>query len=101
MAKPNLTDDMPGVPLREKEGGGGSGAVSKLEFRVDRMEIDIRDMRRDIEDVKKDMVEIKTTLAEIRGMLLRIPSTQQLWAMTIGSWIAGAGIVLVAARLLT
>lgn len=72
--------------------GGSPPSNPTVELRLSRLE---EEQKRQSGDIQTILIEI----AEMKGMLSRIPSTPQLWAMTIGSWIAGAGIVLVAARL--
>lgn len=75
------------------EEGGGPPSDPTIELRLSRLE---EEQKRQSGDLQKLLVE----LAEVKGMLSRVPSTQQLWAMTVASWIAGAGIVVIAARLL-
>ncbi|MEL7273243.1 MAG: hypothetical protein AAGK33_07370 [Pseudomonadota bacterium] len=93
MTRPNFANDGNFAPNRERDGGGAGSSSDIMEYRVSRLEDDVAEIKRSLDAIKAD-------IAEMKGMLSRIPSTQQLWAMTIGSWIAGSGIVFAAVRFL-
>ena len=86
-------------------------SVELIEQRVDRVEDDIREIKQDIREMRSDIKAIREDLAEmhldllaeireIKGALSRIPTTMQLISMTLTTWAAGAGIVIVLLRLI-
>ena len=76
---------------------GGSGPQNPvLEQRVARLEEDVREIKDDVKRILDLMTRTREEVAEIRGALSRIPTLPQFWAMIVSTWIAGAGIVLLA-----
>ena len=69
-----------------------------LEQRVARLEESLREVRFDLKRILELLAKTREDVAEMRGALSRIPTTPQFWAMIVSTWIAGAGIVLLAFR---
>jgi hypothetical protein len=78
-------------------GDDGSGG-SMLEQRVARLEESLREVRSDLKRILELLAKTREDVAEMRGALSRIPTMPQFWAMIVSTWIAGAGIVLLAFR---
>lgn len=71
-----------------------------LEARVGRLEDDMKDVKGELKEVRRTLHDMHGDLREIKGMLQRTPDATQMWRMVIGTWIAGAGVVALAVRLL-
>ena len=69
-----------------------------LEQRVARLEEHMLEVRSDLKRILELLAKTREDVAELRGSLSRIPSLLQFWAMIVSTWIAGAGIVLLAFR---
>ena len=69
-----------------------------LEQRVARLEESLREVRSDLKRILELLAKTREDGAEMRGALSRIPTMPQFWAMIVSTWIAGAGIVLLAFR---
>ena len=69
-----------------------------LEQRVARLEESLREVRSDLKRILELLAKTREDVAEMRGALSRIPTMPQFWAMIVSTWIAGAGIVLLAFR---
>lgn len=100
---------------RQTSGGGGPQDPT-LERRVDRLEDCVRriddkldridnrlsalaDQTRRIEG-KLDSMPEGSLLWRMEGKLDAMPDANQIWRMVVGTWIAGAGIVLLASQLI-
>jgi len=60
--------------------------------------LDDADVRSDLKRILELLAKTREDVAEMRGALSRIPTMPQSWAMIVRTWIAGAGIVLLAFR---
>jgi hypothetical protein len=104
---------------RGDESGGGP-EDPMLEARVARLEDDMREVKgilsrlepmiielvhttarkSDIERIESRLSETREEVKEMKGTLARTPNSTELWRMVIGTWIAGAGVVALAIRLI-
>ena len=90
---------MPG--FSEDQGGfEREGSDPMLEQRVERLEEDVREIRTDIRGIHQVLTDIRERLANIEGKLDRTADAVSMWRMVVGTWIAGAGIVMLAVKLL-
>ena len=69
-----------------------------LEQRVARLEESLREVRSDLKRILELLAKTREDVAEMCGALSLIPTLPQFWAMIVSTWIAGAGIVLLAFR---
>jgi hypothetical protein len=72
-----------------------------LEQRVGRLEEDVREIRTELKSISQILVDLRERLSRIEGKLDRTPDASQMWRMVVGTWVAGAGIVMLAVKLLT
>ena len=78
---------------------GSSGPQDPvLEQRVARLERDVSEIKDDVKRILDLITRTREDVAEIRGALSRIPTLPQFWAMIVSTWVAGAGIVVLAFR---
>ena len=73
-----------------------------LEQRVERLEEDVREVKADVKSLQSDVRDLQVSMARVEGkldiMIARTPTPQQLWAMILSTWTAGAGIVFILIR---
>ena len=67
-----------------------------MEQRVARLEEDVREIKDELRSIRTVLVEIRERLSTIEGKLDRTPTAMQIWSMIFSTWVAGAGIVLIA-----
>jgi hypothetical protein len=84
----------------DRNGSGGGPEDPMLEARVGRLEDDVREVKSELRDIRGDLRGIHRELGEIKGILQKTPDAKDMWRMVIGTWIAGAGVVALAVRLL-
>ena len=77
-----------------------NGSDPMLEQRVERLEEGVREIRTDIRGIHQVLTEIRERLSNIDGKLDRTPDAGSMWKMVVGTWVAGAGIVMLAVKLL-
>lgn len=78
-----------------------------LDQRVERLEADVAEIRSDVRTIRSDLTSLdrrvtdgNERLARIEGRLDQMPDASTMWKMVVGTWIAGAGIVMLAVKLL-
>ena len=71
-----------------------------LEQRVERLEEDVREIKTDLRSINGTLSDIRERLGKIDGRLDQMPNAATMWKMVVGTWIAGAGIVMVAFRIM-
>jgi hypothetical protein len=81
-------------------GSGGGPHDPALSYKVGRLEEYLREIKDILRDMQREMTSLQVAVGEMRGELRRIPTVAQAWAMTITTWIAGAGVVMLAVRLI-
>ena len=71
-----------------------------LEQRVQRLEELVRDIRAPLKTLEEEPSKLRENVGYIKGAMSRVPGPLTNWSMVVSTWIAGAGIVLLAFRFL-
>jgi len=81
--------------------GGSDDGGNVIDYRLGRLEGRVDGLQKDIKDMHKDVIALRETVARMDGRLDRTPTAMQIWPMIVTTWIAGAGIVALAVRMVT
>lgn len=89
------------VPFGGARDEGGAGPEDPmLEQRITRLEEIVADIRASLKAIEEGQTKLREDVGYIKGALSRVPGPLMNWSMIVSTWIAGAGIVALAIRLL-
>ena len=77
---------------------GGPPGDALLEHRVARLESLVEEIRASLRSIEESLAKLREDVAFLKGSMSRVPGPLMNWSMIISTWIAGAGIVLLAFR---